>query len=294
MRHMYFTSSPIRVTVMDIIDETRKEWLDMTKEAMLDSKPVSESYTIKAAIVLPPDTNHHGTISGGKLMAYIDDVATIAATRHARRPVVTASTDSVDFLHPVKKGDAICLSAFVAWTHRTSMEIFVRAITEDLLTGERKVCATSFLTFVALDEQGKPIHVPGVVPQTEEEKLLYDTAWERKEARKIRREESKKFARYLGVDYKLGGGSAPAAAERRAESEAVGAPTGWSADPVAPAAQEPIALTAPAPAKASASVSGARATAVEAFAPVARKSASDAGVKTSADRAFASMWEDWN
>lgn len=69
----------------------------------MPAKPASDSYTIKASIVLPPDTNHHGTIFGGKLMAYIDDVATIAATRHARRPVVTASTDSVDFLHPVKK-----------------------------------------------------------------------------------------------------------------------------------------------------------------------------------------------
>jgi acyl-CoA hydrolase len=273
---------------MDIADETRKEWETMMKETTIDSKPVSESYTIKAAIVLPPDTNHHGTIFGGKLMAYIDDVATIAATRHARRPVVTASTDSVDFLHPVKKGDAICLSAFVTWTHRTSMEIFVRAITEDLLTGERTVCATSFLTFVALDEPGKPIHVPGVVPQTEEEKLLYDTAWERKEARKIRREESKKFARYLGVDYKLGG--SPAAAPRRAEPSAFAGPTGWSAEEAA-AAEEA------APRAATTSAVNARTAVVEAFAPETRTSESYASgkrVRTSADRAYASMWEDWS
>ncbi len=250
-----------------------------------EAKPVSESYTIKAAIVLPPDTNHHGTIFGGKLMAYIDDVATIAATRHARRPVVTASTDSVDFLHPVKKGDAICLSAFVTWTHRTSMEIFVRAITEDLLTGERKVCATSFLTFVALDEHGKPMHVPGVIPQTEEEQLLYDTAWERKEARKIRREESKKFARYLGVDYKLGG----TPAGTRGDGDAFAAPTEWSANPIASGTEQR--------AEQPASAAKARAAAVEAFAPEARKPAAydqGAGVKTSADRAYASMWEDWN
>lgn len=69
----------------------------------LSSRPASASLTIKESIVLPPDTNHHGTIFGGKLMAYIDDVATIAATKHSRRPVVTASTDSVDFLHPVKR-----------------------------------------------------------------------------------------------------------------------------------------------------------------------------------------------
>ncbi|WP_424765589.1 acyl-CoA thioesterase [Paenibacillus sp. sgz302251] len=165
------------------------------------TRPSSASLTIKDAIVLPPDTNHHGTIFGGKLMAYIDDVATIAATKHARRPVVTASTDSVDFLHPVKKGDAVSLSAFVTWSHKTSMEVFVRVVTEDLLTGIRRVCATSFLTFVALGEDDKPTEVPGVVPETDEERLLYETAPERKEARKIRRQESKHFAKYLGTDY---------------------------------------------------------------------------------------------
>src|SRR5690625_1717938 len=103
-------------------------------------------------------------------MAYMDDVAAIAATRHARKPVVTASTDSVDFLSPVIQGDSICLEAFVTWTHRTSMEVFVKAVTENLLTGERKVCATAFLTFVAVDDAGKPSIVPSVYPQTEQEK----------------------------------------------------------------------------------------------------------------------------
>ncbi|AEI43691.1 acyl-CoA thioesterase [Paenibacillus mucilaginosus] len=166
----------------------------------LTTRPASASLTIKDSIVLPPDTNHHGTIFGGKLMAYIDDVATIAATRHARRPVVTASTDSVDFLHPVKKGDAVSLSAFVTWSHKTSMEVFVRVVTEDLLTGARKVCATSFLTFVALGEDGRPTEVPGVLAETDEERLLYETAAERKEARKIRRGESKHFADFMGTE----------------------------------------------------------------------------------------------
>lgn len=164
------------------------------------SRPASDSLTIKESIVLPPDTNHHGTIFGGKLMAYIDDVATIAATKHSRRPVVTASTDSVDFLYPVKKGDAVSLSAFVTWSHKTSMEVFVRVVTEDLLTGKRKVCATSFLTFVALGDDGKPVEVPGVNALSDEERLLFDTAPERKEARRIRRQESKHFANYMGTD----------------------------------------------------------------------------------------------
>ncbi|MCZ8520400.1 acyl-CoA thioesterase [Paenibacillus mucilaginosus] len=167
----------------------------------MPAQAASASLTIKDSIVLPPDTNHHGTIFGGKLMAYIDDVATIAATRHARRPVVTASTDSVDFLHPVKKGDAVSLSAFVTWSHKTSMEVFVRVVTEDLLTGKRKTCATSFLTFVALGEDNKPAEVPAVLAETDEEQLLYNTAPERKEARKVRRQESKHFADFMGTEY---------------------------------------------------------------------------------------------
>ncbi len=265
----------------------------MTFYTKADSKPASESYTIKASIVLPPDTNHHGTIFGGKLMAYIDDVATIAATRHARRPVVTASTDSVDFLHPVKKGDAICLSAFVTWSHRTSMEVFVRAITEDLLTGERKVCATSFLTFVALDEEGKPIHVPGVIPQTQEEKLLYDSALERKEARKIRRLESKKFAEYLGVDYKLGG----TPGRRRDDSTAFAGPAGWEAgDPIAAERQTDDQGERNAGSGRRTTVAE-RTTAAESRAVERRNAAgneSAAGEKKSAERAYASLWEDWN
>jgi acyl-CoA hydrolase len=184
--------------------ETSKVANSIYGESKLADKPTSESYTIKTSIVLPPDTNHHGTMFGGKLMANIDEVATIAATRHSRRPVVTASTDSVDFLNPIKEGNSICLSAFVTCTHKTSMEVFVRVITEDLLNGNRKVCATAFLTFVALGEDGRPVAVPNVIPQSPQETRLHETALERKDARKVRRRESRLFAEYLGVDYRLG------------------------------------------------------------------------------------------
>src|SRR5699024_8579551 len=147
----------------------------------MERKSCSYSLTIKTANVLPPDTNIHGTLYGGKLMESIDDVAAIAATRHARKPVVTASTDSVDFLEPVILGDSICLEAFVTWTHRTSMEVFVKAVTENLLTGERKVCSTAFLTFVAVDKNGKPSTVPQVYPQSEQEKFLHEGAKKRAE-----------------------------------------------------------------------------------------------------------------
>lgn len=167
----------------------------------MEKKPCSYSLAVKTSHVLPPDTNNHGTLFGGKLMAHIDDVAAIAAVRHARKPVVTASTDSVDFLAPVKEGDSVCVEAFVTWTHNTSMEVFVKAVTEDLLTGDRKVCTTAFLTFVAVDENGRPSPVPGVYPETPHEKLLHDHAQSRTEQRKARRRQSKQFAETFGTDF---------------------------------------------------------------------------------------------
>lgn len=165
------------------------------------NKPCSASLTVKTSHVLPPDTNTHGTLFGGKLMAYIDDVAAIAAVRHARNAVVTASTDSVDFLAPVREGDSICLEAFVTWTHNTSMEIFVKAVQEDLLTGERKVCSTAFLTFVAVDENGKPVPVPGVYPESEHEKHLHRNARARAKHRNERKKKSKEMAAIFGTDF---------------------------------------------------------------------------------------------
>lgn len=156
----------------------------------MEEKTMKESRTIRTGHILPPDTNQYGTVFGGKLMEAIDDVASIAATRHARNPVVTASTDSVDFLHPVKQGHALYLEAFVTWTGTTSMEIFVKAVSEDLLSGERRICAVSFLTFVAINREGKPVSVPGVFPETKEETWLHSHAEERAEHRKKRKKNS--------------------------------------------------------------------------------------------------------
>lgn len=167
----------------------------------MEGKPCSNSLAVKTSHVLPPDTNAYGTLFGGKLMAHIDDVAAIAAIRHARKPVVTASTDSVDFIEPVREGDSVCIEAFVTWTHNTSMEVFVKAVTEDLLTGNRKVCTTAFLTFVAIDENGRPVPVPPVYPETELEKKLHKAAEKRAEHRRARRTQSKQWAEMFGTDY---------------------------------------------------------------------------------------------
>ncbi|TQS72084.1 acyl-CoA thioesterase [Ornithinibacillus gellani] len=167
----------------------------------MERKTCTNSLAVKTSHVLPPDTNSHGTLFGGVLMAHVDDVAAIAAERHARKPVVTASTDSVDFLEPVKEGDSICVEAFVTWTHHTSMEVFVKAVTENLLTGERKVCTTAFLTFVAVDDDGRPVPVEEIYPETEQEKVLHDGAPIRAEQRRERRRHSKELAKNFGTAY---------------------------------------------------------------------------------------------
>jgi acyl-CoA hydrolase len=157
----------------------------------VEAKPARLSRTVLTEIILPADTNYHHTVFGGRVMQYIDKVATIASMRHSRRGVVTASSDSLDFFAPVKLGEAIQLEAFVTWTHRSSMEVYVKVESENLLTGEKKTTATSYLTFVALDETGQPCAVPMIIPETDEEKRLFETAEARYEARKLRKAERK-------------------------------------------------------------------------------------------------------
>ncbi len=108
---------------------------------------VRESLAIKVCHVFISDTNNHGTLFGGKLMSYIDDIASVSAMRHSRKPVVTASTDSVDFLAPISTEESVCLESFVTWAGTSSMEVFVKVIAENLLTAERTIAATAFFNF---------------------------------------------------------------------------------------------------------------------------------------------------
>nr|WP_083834263.1 acyl-CoA thioesterase [Alkalibacillus haloalkaliphilus] len=137
-------------------------------------------------LVLPPDTNHLDTIFGGKVLAFIDEIAALTAMKHSNAAVVTASIDSVDFLSSAKVGDALTLEAFVTRTGRTSMEVYVKVYADDLLRRHKELTTESFLTMVAVDQDGKPTQVPEIIPETEEEKRLYDTALARKEHRKNR------------------------------------------------------------------------------------------------------------
>ncbi|SEM85011.1 acyl-CoA thioesterase [Paenibacillus sp. OV219] len=156
------------------------------------SKFTSESRSTMMQLIFPLDTNYHGTMFGGKVMEYMDKIAAIASMRHARGPVVTASTDSLDFVAPIKVGDMIDVEAFVTWTHKSSMEIYVKVQTENVYTGERKTAVTAFFTFVALDEKGKPTRVRAIVPETEEEKQLHASAPDRYELRMQRKQDRQK------------------------------------------------------------------------------------------------------
>ncbi|WP_269919170.1 acyl-CoA thioesterase [Caldifermentibacillus hisashii] len=152
---------------------------------------MKDTIAIKTALVFPQDTNMHGTLFGGKLISYIDDIASISALRLCKTPVVTASIDSVDFIKPIREGDAVTLEAMVTWTGNSSMEVLVKVTSEHLMTGKKSLAALSFLTFVSLNEDGKPNPVPKVVPKTEYEKWLHDTGEERAKHRKTRRLQSK-------------------------------------------------------------------------------------------------------
>jgi acyl-CoA hydrolase len=134
-------------------------------------------------------------------MKKMDACATLSARKHSRvKQCVTASTDSVNFLHPITQSDAVSIESIVCYTGRRSMEIFCKVVAEDLETGERRIAATAFFTFVPLDENKRPLEVPGVIPETEEEKFLYETGKEREKIRMIKREQNKELVSRLTSD----------------------------------------------------------------------------------------------
>lgn len=143
-------------------------------------------------IVLPSDTNALGTIFGGKIMSWIDIAAAIAAGRHARRVVVTASIDALHFVAPVKVGHVVQLRAQVNFASKTSMEVGVRVDSENPMTGEMTHTSTAYTTFVALDDHGRPTPVPPILPETPDEKRRFEAAKKRRESRILLGEELKK------------------------------------------------------------------------------------------------------
>ena len=149
----------------------------------MDGKPVRESVSEYLELALPNDANALGNVLGGRVMQLVDVAAAMAAIRHARRPAVTLSVDHLQFLHPVHIGELIVLRSSVNRVFRTSMEIGVKVETERLLTGERLHTCSAYLTFVALDENGRPTPIIPVIPETKDEKRRYREAGERREYR---------------------------------------------------------------------------------------------------------------
>ncbi|MGM0903748.1 MAG: acyl-CoA thioesterase [Bacillota bacterium] len=145
--------------------------------------PASISRTIQTKLVLPPDTNHMGTIFGGTVLSYIDEIAAITAMKHSKQAVVTASIDTVNFLSSAKVGDILNLEGVVISTGRTSMEVYVRVDCQNIESGINTVTTTAILTMVAVNKDGKPTPVCGVTPETDEEKKLFQSAQRRKERR---------------------------------------------------------------------------------------------------------------
>ncbi|MBN2574476.1 MAG: acyl-CoA thioesterase [Deltaproteobacteria bacterium] len=136
-----------------------------------------------AHVILPGHTNPMGTLFGGVLVQWIDGVAAIAATRHARGVVVTASMDRLHFLRPVHAEDFVIIRAEVTYSARTSMEVEVWVEAENRWTGERAATTHALLTFVALDEQGKPRPVPRLATETAFERERFAQAARRHRAR---------------------------------------------------------------------------------------------------------------
>lgn len=151
---------------------------------MQPRKP-SDSYTMMTEIVLPNDTNVFGNLMGGRLMYWMDIAAAIAAQRHCNAPVVTASVDNISFETPIKLGNTVHIEAKVSRAFNTSMEVHLKVWGEDFTQQYKYKSNEAYYTFVALDPNRRPRVVPPVLPETEEEKKLFDGALRRRQVRLI-------------------------------------------------------------------------------------------------------------
>jgi acyl-CoA hydrolase len=144
-----------------------------------------ESLVTMTELVLPNDTNTLNNLMGGRLMHWMDIVSAIAAQKHSNRIVVTASADSISFGQPIRLGNVVTLRAHVTRSFSSSMEVHVMVIAEDIPSGTKVESNRAFFTFVAVDQSGRPIDVPEVVAETDEEKDLYESALRRRQLRLV-------------------------------------------------------------------------------------------------------------
>lgn len=150
---------------------------------MSEPKKISDSQIIMTELVLPNHTNQLGNLLGGQLMHWIDICAALSAAKHSNRICVTASVDKIDFHHPIKLGDAVTLTASINRVFNTSMEVGVKVYAQNFREGTKIHSNTAYLTFVSVDNEGKPVKAANAVPETEEEKTRYEEALARRDNR---------------------------------------------------------------------------------------------------------------
>jgi acyl-CoA hydrolase len=152
---------------------------------MLKPKKAHESEVTMTEMVLPNDTNTLNNLMGGRLLQWMDICAAIAAQKHSNRIVVTASVDNVSFSEPIKLGNIVTMRAKVTRGFNSSMEVYIEVWAEDIPAGRRVSTNRAFYTFVAVDQNGRPIEVPELVPETDEELELYASALRRRQLRLV-------------------------------------------------------------------------------------------------------------
>jgi len=160
------------------------ERLKMSSEnPNIREKSPSESHAEVIVRMFPSDANPAGNVFGGEILKHIDMVAGIVAQRHSQSNAVTVSMDSVNFLKPAFVGNVLTLNARINYVHNSSMEIEVKAESEDIITGIRTVTGTAFVTFVALDKNGKPMSAPKLSLKTDEDRTKFEEGKTRMEKR---------------------------------------------------------------------------------------------------------------
>src|SRR5580700_7966810 len=164
---------------------------ELDKPVQPRPRPVRESQSEVVEIVLPNDANPLNALLGGRLMHWIDMAGAMAAHRHARSYVVTASVDHIDFLVPVRVGSLVVLRSSVNRVFRTSMEVGVKVWVEDYIADDCHHVGSAYLTFVAIDAAGRHVQVPAVIPETDDQRRRYDDAGRRREIRHTERERRK-------------------------------------------------------------------------------------------------------
>lgn len=146
---------------------------------LLKAKTVKASRISIAQLMQPEHANNLGNVHGGWIMKLVDEAGALACMRHAQRRVVTVAIDSMVFHNPIKIGELVLLTAEVTYTGHTSMEAEVQVQAENPITGERTYTNNAYLVYVALDDNGKPVAVPSIIPETEDEKKKLEEARQR-------------------------------------------------------------------------------------------------------------------